>query len=362
VTRLLIVDDSALVRKLLSDLFAREGDVEVEVARNGREALELLSSFKPDVVTLDIHMPDMDGLACLDRIMVERPTPVVMVSSLTAEGAEETFRALALGAVDFIEKPSGALSMRMDELGPVLVRTVRQAAKARIRTSHRLAERVRAGRSAVAPAPRAASRVAPTPATLGDASAFGLLLVGASTGGPPALDMVLGTLPAQFPWPVLVAQHMPKTFTGPLARRLDSLCALEVVEVTRPTPVRRGTVYVGRGDADLIVSQRADGLVALAAPSSAEFVWHPSVDRLVDSAMALLPARQLAGVLMTGMGYDGAAAMTRLRQAGGLTLAEAEETAVVWGMPGELVRMGGASAVLPLEALGPAVVKALAVK
>ncbi len=173
--------------------------------------------------------------------------------------------------------------------------------------------------------------------------------MGTSTGGPPALEALLTALPGAFPWPIVVAQHMPASFTGPLANRLDGLCELEVVEVSRPTLLAPGGVYIGRGDADLLISKRGDALVALAAPSSAEYRWHPSVDRLVDSALAAAPAEDLVGVLMTGMGYDGAAAMTRLLQGGGQTIAEAEDTAVVWGMPGELVRAGGAGFIEPLD-------------
>lgn len=357
--RLLIVDDSALVRKLLGELFRQEGDFEVALAKNGAEALAHLAGFAPDVITLDVHMPDLDGLACLDRIMLERPTPVVMVSSLTAQGAEETLQALNLGAVDFVEKPSGALSLRMDELGPRLVRTVRQAAGARISATHRLLERVRTHRRGEQAANTWQAPLAHTPRPQGRPGAFGLVLVGASTGGPPALDLLLSSLPDDFPWAVLVAQHMPRAFTGPLARRLDGLCSLAVCEVGRPEALEPGRVYVGRGDADLLVSQRPSGLVALAAPASPEHRWHPSVNRLVESAMDHLPASQLAGVLMTGMGDDGAAAMSRLYAAGGLTLAEAEETAVVWGMPGELVRLGGASFVSRREDLGPELVKRL---
>jgi two-component system chemotaxis response regulator CheB len=355
VTRLLIVDDSALIRRLFGDLFAAEPDFEVAFARDGVEALAMLSSFAPDVVTLDIQMPKMDGITCLDRIMVERPCPVVMVSSLTEEGAEATLEAIALGAVDFIPKPGGAISLEMDEFGPALVDTVRAASRARLRRTRRLAERVRLRTGAVAaalPLPRAApaapAAVIPLPAPLGS-PVDGVVLVGTSTGGPPALDALLGPLPADFPWPILVAQHMPQTFTGPLARRLDRLCALTVQEVTRPMPIVPGHVYIGRGDADIIVGLRPGGPVVLAAPASAEHRWHPSVDRLVRTAMAFLGAPRLIGVLMTGMGNDGAAAMTQLAAGGGRTIAEAEETAVVWGMPGELVRAGGAQAVIPLD-------------
>jgi two-component system chemotaxis response regulator CheB len=183
-----------------------------------------------------------------------------------------------------------------------------------------------------------------------------VVLVGCSTGGPPALDALLGGLPAEFPWPVLVAQHMPASFTGPLAKRLDGFCALSVREVTGPVPLAAGHVYVGAGDRDLILARRPGGLVALAAPSRAEFRWHPSANRLVDSALELMPAERLIGVLMTGMGDDGAAAMTRLRRGGGRTIAESEETAVVWGMPGALAQAGGAEFVLPLDDIAARVV------
>ncbi|MDP3660351.1 chemotaxis-specific protein-glutamate methyltransferase CheB [Phenylobacterium sp.] len=344
--KLLIVDDSPLMRRLLGELFASEGDFEVAVARDGVEALAMLDDVAPDVITLDIQMPQMDGLACLDRIMLVRPTPVVMVSATTQQGAEQTLRALELGAVDFIAKPSGAVSLRMQEWGPPLVATIRTAARARIRRARRLADRVRQRTAPLLPTPPQPVRVA-RPHT-GALSADGLVVLGTSTGGPPALEAVLSRLPGDFPWPIVVAQHMPASFTGPLARRLDGLTALVTAEVTSPTRLLAGRAYVGRGDADMIVSRRPDGVYAQSAPSDATFRWHPSVDRLVDTAMSAYAPEQLIGVLMTGMGDDGAAAMTRLNAAGGRTLAEAEDTAVVWGMPGELVRAGGAGTVASL--------------
>ncbi|WP_426959532.1 chemotaxis-specific protein-glutamate methyltransferase CheB [Muricoccus radiodurans] len=351
--RLLVVDDSALMRRLLGEVFRAEGDFELAFARDGMEALESLAAFRPDVMTLDVQMPRMDGLACLDRVMLEHPLPVVMVSSLTEAGTRETLEALALGAVDFVPKPGGAVSLGMDELGPLLVEKVRAAAGARLRPSHRLAERVRL-RTGLSPARRRPPAPPPTPGPGPAGTADRVVLVGCSTGGPSALDALLGPLPPDFPWPILVAQHMPAAFTGPLARRLDRLCALSVEEVSRPVPIVPGKVYIGRGDADVIVGQRPGGPVAMAAPSLPSHRWHPSVDRMVASAMQHLPAERLVGVLMTGMGNDGAAAMARLRAEGGRTIAEAEETAVVWGMPGELVRAGGAEAVLPLEAIAGA--------
>jgi two-component system chemotaxis response regulator CheB len=262
--------------------------------------------------------------------------------------------ALALGAVDVIQKPDGSLSLAIDTFGPVLLEKIRAARGARIRRAHRLAERVRTLTGAPA---RASGRVRRRPAEIPPSEAVsgapleGLVLVGCSTGGPPALDALLAPLPEDFPWPIVVAQHMPAAFTGPLARRLDGLCRLPVAEVVQPTLLEPGRIYIGRGDADIVVSARPDGLVVMAAPASADYVWHPSVDRLVETAMAVQPPSRIVSVLMTGMGYDGAAAMAQLRRAGGWTLAEAEETAVVWGMPGELVRAGGATVVAPLPAL-----------
>lgn len=348
--RLLIVEDSALMRKLLGQIFGAEEDFEIEFARNGEEALEIIAHFRPDVVTLDIQMPSMDGLTCLNRIMLEHPCPVVMVSSLTEDGAQETLAALEIGAVDFIAKPGGAVSLGIDELRPRLVEKVRMAASVRIRQSLRLAERLRLAK------PPGSSRLGAlnqrTPRTVKRSDATGLVLIGTSTGGPPALDAVLASLPAGFGSPVVVAQHMPASFTGALARRLDRICALTVSEVVGQTRLTPGNIYIARGDADIVISSRGGSLVAMAAPSDPAYRWHPSVDRLVRSAMDHVPAAHLIGVLMTGMGNDGAAAMADLRLAGGYTIAESEETAVVWGMPGELVRLDGASVVKRLEEIG----------
>ena len=346
--KVLLVDDSALVRKLFGRVLSQEAGFEVEIARDGLEALTQLEAFKPDVITLDVQMPRMDGLQCLDRIMVQRPCPVVMVSSMTREGAEATLEALRLGAVDFIPKPAGAVSLRMDEFAPILTDKIRAAATARVPASRRLRERLQF-RAASAVAPRSRKPVVePADAPVAAVSGNGIVLVGTSTGGPPALEALLSPLSAHFSWPIVVAQHMPAAFTGPLARRLDGICSLNVLEVTGPTQLRPGCAYVGRGDADIVISKRPAGLIVMSVPAKADYPWHPSTDRLVRSAMEYLPATQLIGVLMTGMGDDGAEAMTILRAGGGTTIAEAEETAVVWGMPGELTRAGGATFVLPL--------------
>ncbi|HEX3950579.1 MAG TPA: chemotaxis-specific protein-glutamate methyltransferase CheB [Steroidobacteraceae bacterium] len=351
--KVLVVDDSALVRKLFGRVLSEDTGFEVALARNGLEALALLEQFKPDVVTLDVQMPQMNGLECLDRIMVQRPCPVVMVASTTAEGAEATLSALKLGAVDFVPKPTGAVSLSIDEFAPTFLEKIRAAASAKLPASRRLRERVQFRAGGAASSVRL-QKAGPEPAesavddALEVAQGEGLVLVGTSTGGPPALEALLLPLPASFPWPILVAQHMPASFTGSLAKRLDGICSINVIEVRQPTLLQVGCAYIGRGDADIVVSKRASSLVAMTVPINPSYPWHPSTDRLVRSAMEHLPPAQLIGILMTGMGDDGAKAMTELRLKGGRTIAEAEETAVIWGMPGELVRAAGATWTLPL--------------
>jgi two-component system, chemotaxis family, protein-glutamate methylesterase/glutaminase len=343
VIKILVVDDSALVRKLIGKVFATQPDFDVQFARNGREALAAIGVARPDVITLDVHMPEMDGLACLDRIMIEHPCPVVMVSSATAAGAKDTLAALQLGAVDFVAKPTGAVSLRIDDIAQPLIEKVRSAASAKLKNSLRLRERVQHRIGAQVSSRTSIKRLKRS------ASAQGLVLVGTSTGGPPALETLFTELPATFPWPIVVAQHMPATFTGPLAHRLDGVSNLTIEEVREPVALEPGHVYIGRGDADVIISRRGDGLVAMSAPAQSGYPWHPSTDRLVRSALNHLAASQLIGVLMTGMGNDGAEAMALVHAQGGRTIAEAEETAVVWGMPGALVKADGADFVVPVH-------------
>jgi two-component system chemotaxis response regulator CheB len=338
--RVLVVDDSALMRKHLRELLTETGDFEVMTARDGRDALEQLHKYDPDVITLDINMPEMDGLTCLSRIMAERPKPVVMVSSLTEKGAEVTYEALALGAVDYIAKPDGTISLSLRNASAQIVAKVRGAAGARVSRVRGLSDRLRSETGAAAARP--VSKCSPI-----DTRVAGVMLIGVSTGGPRVLEEILPRLPADFPWPVLVAQHMPRNFTGTFARRLDAICKLGVEEVVDRSALRPGRCYIGRGDADLVLIKRGTEFVAASVPCDAARVWHPSVARMVETAMNCIPADRLLGVMLTGMGDDGAEAMAELHRKGGRTVAEAESTAVVFGMPGELVKRGGADAVLP---------------
>jgi len=350
VTKVLVVDDSALMRRLLTGVLGDAG-FQVEVARNGAEGLARLTEWQPDVVTLDINMPEMDGLTALSLMMQARPTPVVMVSSLTEQGARATFEALALGAVDFIAKPGGTISLSVGDIAGPLVDKVRAASRTRLRPRSASAVAAAAGAAPARPRTRTdAPPSRPRPAATGPVGKpEGLVVIGVSTGGPRTLEDILPLLPADFPWPVLLAQHMPRNFTGAFARRMDSLCALTVRECDSTLPLEAGHVYVGQGGTDMVVVERLGRLAVQPRPEDVRHLWHPSVDVLVDSAMAHLPAARIVGIQLTGMGYDGAEAMARLHRQGGRTIAESQETAVVFGMPAELIDRGGATAVLPAQ-------------
>jgi len=301
--------------------------------------------WQPDVVTLDINMPEMDGLTALSLIMSARPTPVVMVSSLTEKGALATFEALALGAVDFIPKPGGTISLHVDDIKLLLLDKVRSASRAQIGAVS--GRRPAPVRTPPKPVPKPLPQAAAAAPVRSGAQLPGIVLIGVSTGGPRTLEDILPRLPANFPWAILVSQHMPANFTDTFARRMDGLCALKVVEVATAMPLTAGHVYIGRGGTDLTVTDRLGVLHAAPKPETPAVLWHPSVEVMVDSAMKHLPPQRLVGVMLTGMGNDGAAAMKRLHSAGGKTIAESAETAVVFGMPHELIELQGASLVLP---------------
>ena len=345
-TRVLVVDDSALMRRHLAQLLQQQPGFEVRTARNGVEALELVAEFDPQVVTLDVNMPEMDGITCLSRIMVGSPRAVIMVSSITEAGAETTLQALSLGAIDFVQKPGGTISLSLDEIAAQLVAKVRMAAGARVR-----------GRAGVVKPPPPAPAPPPERMMKDGSIEPGLVILGVSTGGPSVLETILPALPATLPWPVLVAQHMPSSFTGVFARRLDALCAIHVQEVRAPTPLLGGNVYIARGDADMIVARRGGVLTAMSVPASEQHNWHPSVTRLVESAAEHVPADRLIGVQLTGMGDDGADAMARWHRRGMRTIAQDAESCAVFGMPNELIRRAGANLVLASDAIAGQIAK-----
>ena len=345
--KVLAVDDSALMRRFLDEMLPADQGFEVDTARNGEEALAEIHRLDPDVVTLDINMPEMDGVTCLSRIMVESPRPVVMVSSLTEEGAVVTFEALELGAVDYIPKPDGTVSKNLKTLGPQIQQKVRNAARARVRQEEPEPQPAHRRPPAGSGSPDAQPAAPATPARVD-----GVVIIGVSTGGPKSLERIIPYLAADFPYPVVIAQHIGESFTRLLAERLDEMSPVTVREVNRPTPLVPGEVVIGRGDRDITLGRRGEQYVALNLPPDTEgYLWHPSVDRLVWSALELFPPRNVMGVQLTGMGRDGAEAMQAVHAGGGRTVAESEETAVVYGMPRELVEKGGASSVRPLGAV-----------
>jgi two-component system chemotaxis response regulator CheB len=339
VIKLLIVEDSALMRRQLLSIFDVEGDFEIKLARNGREAVEENKIFQPDVITMDINMPEMDGLTALSILMIERPVAVVMVSSLTEKGALATFEALALGAVDYVTKPGGTISLSIEEIRQEMLDKVRAAARAKPKSKSLT-------RPALAKPGLANTGLVRPEKSGGSNTATGIVIIGVSTGGPRTLEDILPLLPADFPFPVLVAQHMPANFTTHFANRMNKLCAMNVVEATSPMKLAAGTIYIGRGGADMIVTKRNGALTVLPKPESDQHLWHPSVELLGRSVIEHCDISQVIAVMLTGMGNDGSVAFTEIMQKGGRTIAESEDSCVVFGMPAQLISRGGASTIL----------------
>jgi len=343
--KVLIVDDSALMRKLLRNIFEEEGGFEIQIARNGKEAVEENITFQPDVITLDINMPDMDGLTALAHIMNTRKVPVIMVSSLTQKGASATFEALALGAVDYVAKPDGTVSLNIDKIKDELLSKVRAAVRAKLKT--RVAQTLQ--NTVVQKAQIPSQRTAPTQDKV--------VLIGVSTGGPGTLEQILPLLPPDFSIPVIVAQHMPTRFTEAFASRLDKLCHLNVVEVNKPMELTPGFIYIGQGGTDVVVSKRLNKVIVEPRPEDKNFLWHPSVEVLGRSALKIFDPKNIIGVMLTGMGYDGSDAFAQIKKLGGKTIAESEESAVVFGMPKELIEKDGATFVLPADKIANQLIK-----
>jgi len=332
--RVLIVDDSAIVRKMLADTISAEPDMEVVgVAGDPFVARDLIVRHRPDVLTLDIEMPRMDGLTFLHRLMEHHPMPVIIVSSVTQTGSAASIEALAAGAIDVIVKPGG----------PYSVAQVTDRLKRRIRD-------LRGGRPKRFMTPIPAGHPA-LPSTKVDAlaRANGLIVIGASTGGTQAIEAVLSRLPANAP-PIMIVQHMPAQFTRAFAARLNGVCPMSVVEANGSEPLRRGVAYIAPGDYHMVVEARGVELRAIIGSGPAVHYQRPSVDVLFHSAARLRGVPTVA-LLLTGMGGDGADGMLALRNAGAITIAEAEQSCVVFGMPAEAIARGAACHVATLLAM-----------
>ena len=337
-TRVLVVDDSALVRSLLSEIINRQTDMCcIGAAVDPLVAREMIRQLDPDVITLDVEMPNMDGLDFLARLMRLRPMPVVMVSTLTERGAEATLRALELGAIDFVAKPRFGVADGLARLADDITAKIRIAARSQPRRH-------------VAAAPAAGGNAAP-PATLGRLSTEKIIFIGASTGGTEATRELLMALPADAP-AVMITQHMPAGFTRSYAARLDGLCRIAVKEASDGERVLPGHAYIAPGGMHLSVDRSGANYVARVRDGEAVNRHKPSVDVLFDAAARVVGPNAL-GVMLTGMGGDGAQAMKRMRDAGSWNVAQDEASCVVFGMPREAIAAGAAHEVLPLTQIAP---------
>ena len=331
-TRVVVVDDSALVRGLLAEMINRQPDMEcVGVAPDPIVARQVIRDLNPDVITLDVEMPHMDGIDFLARLMRLKPTPVVMVSTLTERGADVTLRALELGAIDFVAKPKIGIADGLRQLASDITDKIRIAASARLQRP-------------VAPA---AGAVAPRPAALGRLSTEKIIFIGASTGGTEATREVLVGLPPDAP-AVMITQHMPPGFTKGSAARLDSLCGISVQEAEEGERILPGHAYIAPGGLHLSVDRSGANYVARLADTEPVNRHRPSVEPLFLSAARVVGPNAL-GVMLTGMGADGAQAMRRMRDAGSWNVAQDEASCVVFGMPKMAIAAGAVHEVLPVS-------------
>lgn len=334
----LIVDDSALVRKLLTEVINSQRDMEaIGAAPDPLVAREMIRSLNPDVLTLDVEMPKMDGLDFLGRLMRLRPMPVVMVSSLTEKGSEVTFQALELGAVDFVAKPKIDIASGLQQYGDQIAQKIRIAATARIK-EYVQRPAVTASASADAVLPTIKNRIASTEK---------LIIVGSSTGGTEAIKDFLIHLPPDCPG-ILIAQHMPEAFTKSFANRLNSLCRITVAEAQGGERILPGHAFVAPGHSHLMLKRSGANYVTELNHGELVSRHRPSVDVLFRSA-ANYAGRNAIGVILTGMGKDGAAGMLEMHQMGSYNLAQDEASCVVFGMPKEAIAAGGVDEVVPLK-------------
>jgi two-component system chemotaxis response regulator CheB len=333
--KVLIVDDSALVRRMLTEMLSSDPAITVlGTAHDAYDAREKIKALNPDVLTLDVEMPRMDGLTFLRNLMRLRPMPVIMVSSLTERGAEVTLDALSVGAVDYLSKPKIDLAATLADYRDELIAKVKAAASARVRAPSAAAA---AGAGAVL-AKRAPQRQLRTTERI--------IAIGASTGGTEAIKDVLIHLPPDTPG-IVITQHIPKLFSGAFARRMNACCQLSVCEAEDGQQVLRGHAYIAPGDKHLLLVRDGARYVCRLDEGPPVNRHKPSVDVMFRS-VAQQAGRNAIGVILTGMGKDGAMGLKEMRDAGSRTLAQDEATSIVWGMPGEAVAVGGAAEVMPL--------------
>jgi len=333
--KVLIVDDSALVRKQLSEIIATL-NFEIDVAKNGKEAVEKAIQTQYDVITMDINMPVMDGIEAVKRIMQKKPTAILMVSSLTTEDASITMEALSLGAIDYISKP-GTMNIGKNENYDDIIQKVKSLSRIPLRRLKQqlsrppLRERKRAERTTREPVEELSSK-----------EITKVVLIGSSTGGPGLIEQICAALPANYKYPVCIVQHMPAQFTAAFATRLDRASALNVHESAQNMELLPGNVYVARGGVHMNFAKKVSGKIVIREDKSkGDNFFQPSVDEMIFSALEVFKPSQLVGVILTGIGDDGAEGMVKLKKLGAYTLGESEESATVYGMPKEAYDRGG---------------------
>jgi two-component system chemotaxis response regulator CheB len=352
--RVLVVDDSSFMRKVISDILGTDPRMEVVgTARDGEDALRKIEELSPTVVTLDVEMPKKDGLATLEEIMKRRPLPVIMVSSLTQEGAQITLRALSAGAVDFVAKPSGHVSLNMRDVSADLLSKVLAASTARI----------------VAPRDRREPRTQPPPSSPArPVESFAsrwrkgrpeMVAIASSTGGPRALQQVLSQIPGDFPVPIVIVQHMPKDFTLSFAKRLDSLSELDVVEGAEGTELRPGLAVVAPGGYHMVVRKKTTGKFVCALSDAPPLLSVKPSANILFLSVADEIGGSTVGVILTGMGRDGADGAAALKMRGARIIAESQETCVVYGMPKAAVEQGVVDELLPLYSIPEAMIRSV---
>lgn len=338
--RMLIADDSALVRKQITEIVAELG-FEIDTARNGAEAVEKATAIQYDVITMDINMPIMDGITAVKKIMEIRPTPILMISSLTTESAKITMEALDAGAVDYIAKP-GTMNVGRNENSEDIVQKVKSLSRIpprRLKTMTR--------RSVVRERPQSVRETARAE-NKSTAEVTKILLIGASTGGPGLIEQICTALPASLDYAVCIVQHMPEQFTAAFATRLDKNSTLPVIEAKDHMELYPGNIYLARGGVHMHFGKKVTGRVVIREEKTkGPRFFQPSVDEMFLSALKVFSGEQIVGVLLTGIGDDGANGMVAIKKAGGFTIGESEDTATVYGMPKEAYDRGGVSQQLP---------------
>jgi two-component system, chemotaxis family, protein-glutamate methylesterase/glutaminase len=350
----LIVDDSSVVRRTIDRIFKNHQDIgAVMTAPSGKLALRKIARHDPDVVTLDIEMPGMDGLATLTEIMSVSPRPVIMLSAYTFLGAEKTLRALELGAVDFIQKPAGKLTKDIEQVGDDLIQKIRAVAGLRSGLRKKYYPRSSCVTTPLSRKPISNNEKV----SLSDTVA--VVVIGASTGGPESLRKILAELPADFPTGIVVAQHMPEGFTRSFAKRLDDLCAMEVKEATNRDLILPGRVLIAPGHSHITVSRGDYGAYVELSRRQKVGGHRPSVDVLFNSAANSFGGSVL-GVVLTGMGRDGAEGISKLKQSGALTMAQNESSSVVFGMPKAAIETGAVDQICDISEFSTELQRAVA--